>query len=645
MLTDNRKDWKLLEPVTVGTINLKNRMVMAPMLTCLATLDGAVTKEMINYYSERARGGIGAIITEYSYIDDSASKARGHQLGVYSDQLLPGLIELVETIKSNGAKAILQICHAGRQTTMACIGMQPVAPSPVPNFGEMPKELSIAEIEEIQDAFANASYRAREAGFDGVEVHGAHGYLMSQFLASYTNRRTDKYGGNLDDRGVFSLETIGKIRKKVGDHFTVGYRLNCADYVQGGITLEEACRFAQMLENESVDYIHVTAGIQESWQYIIQPMYLERATLVHLADRIKKVVEIPVITVGSHNVETAERALREGKADLVAFGRSLIADPGFPNKLISCRIEDIRPCIRGNEGCVSNTSKDHAIRCEVNPAAGREADYKILPATDRKNVVVIGGGIAGMEAARLALIRGHRVTLIEKKDNLGGHLIEASVPEFKESLRRLIKWSINQLNKGDMTIKLKTEATPELIQALKPDVLIVAVGSRFVVPMVQGTDRSFVIMPDDVLLGRKAVGERVLVVGAGIVGCETALHIAKNLKKEVIIVEKEDEVLPGGSFINNATLLENLKGLDVKMYTGWSLEEITEKGVGCTDKKGQQHDLEADTVVLALGLRARRELVEKFIGLAPEVSIIGDCNEARDVYHAFEDAWRAVLNT
>jgi 2,4-dienoyl-CoA reductase-like NADH-dependent reductase (Old Yellow Enzyme family)/NADPH-dependent 2,4-dienoyl-CoA reductase/sulfur reductase-like enzyme len=634
--------WKLLEPIKVGTTSFRNRMVMAPMATCLAGLDGSVTKEMIDYYSERAKGALGAIIIEYTFVD-KGGQGKPNQLGAYSDHLMPGLNQLAESIKASGTVAFLQIVHVGGRAPKEVTGRQPVAPSPADIYGELPRELTIAEIEEIQNAFAEAARRAKQAGFQGVEIHGAHDYLISQFLSSYMNRRTDKYGGALENRALFSLELIGKIREKVGNQFTLGYRMNGSDYVGGGITPDDASRFAEMLQGAGIDYVHVSAGIGDSPQYVIQPMYIEQACNVHLAENVKKAVKIPVITVGSHTVETAEEALREGKADLVAFGRPLLADPQLAVKLISGRIEDILPCIRGNNGCVSNIAMCRAIRCEVNPAAGREAAFRVVPAKTRKNVVVVGGGIAGMEAARLAALRGHEVTLIEKTEKLGGHLVEASVPEFKGGLKRLVNWSINQVSKGGIKIQLGTEVTPELVQKLKPDVLIVAVGSDYAMPAVAGMEKSLVVTASDVLLGKKTIGGRVVVLGGGLIGCETALYIAEQFQKPVSIVEMLDEILINVDRPSKKALTERLGKAGVEIHVGWRSQEIADGRVICTDKQGQRHALEADTVVLAIGLVERRELVEKFRDLVPQVYAVGDCVEARNIYHAFEDAWHTVF--
>jgi 2,4-dienoyl-CoA reductase-like NADH-dependent reductase (Old Yellow Enzyme family)/thioredoxin reductase len=637
--------WKLLEPVKVGAMLLRNRIVMPPMYTSSGRPDGSVTKTTKDYYSERARGGVGMIIVEYSYVDDKLSRAAPSQLGAYSDHMIAGLNELVEAIKANGAAALLQIVHGGRQCAPGATGRQPVAPSAIPckSIGVMPRELTLAEIEEIQKAFVEAARRAKQAGFDGVEIHGAHGYLICEFLSSYTNKRTDKYGGGLENRALFALETIRKVRDEVGNGFTVGYRMSADEYVPGGLTLEETSRFAKMLEGDGVDYIHVSGAIEESAHHTIPPMYIEKAHLVHLAEGIKKVVTIPVITVSAHDVETAEEALRAGKADLVALGRALIADPEIPKKLASGRIDDIRPCIRGNEGCISRVSLGLTMRCEVNPACGREGEFKMTPAADKKRVVIVGGGIAGMEAARVAALRGHEVTIVEKEDRLGGHLVEASVSEFKEKTKQLLDWAINQVHKAGVKVQLNTEATPESIGKLKPEALIVAVGSDFIVPPIPGCDRPCAITAGDVLLGKKGVGHKVVVVGAGLIGCETALYIAEELKRRVTIVEMLDEMLVGTEPKCRIALTERLQKTGVQVHLGWYVDEIRDKAIVCTDKKWQRHEIEADSVVLATGLRARKKLVEKFRDLAPEVYVIGDCVEARKIYHAFEDAWRAGL--
>jgi 2,4-dienoyl-CoA reductase-like NADH-dependent reductase (Old Yellow Enzyme family)/thioredoxin reductase len=637
--------WKLLEPIKVGTMSLRNRIVMPAMESRLSRPDGSVTRAMIDYYAERAKGGVGAIIIENTFVDGKESRSSLSSSGLYNDHMIAGKSELAEAIKANGAAALIQLSHGGRQCTAEATGRQPVAPSAIPCkvVGVMPREITPDEIEEVQNAFAEAARRAKQAGFDGVEIHGAHGYLICQFLSPYTNKRGDKYGGSLVNRARFALEIIKKVRNKVGGGFTVGYRISADEYVPGGLTLEETSRFAGMLQAAGVDYVHVSAGIYESDYHIVPPLYLERAHLVHLAEGIKKAVSIPIITVGAHDAETAEKTLREGKADLVAIGRGLIADPELPNKLASGRIDDIRPCIRGNEGCISRFDTGETIRCEVNPACGREGTFRITPAAKKKRIMIVGGGIAGLEAARVAALRGHEVTLVDRGERLGGHLIEASVPRFKEDTGHLLNWAINQVEKGKVKVQLKTEATPGLIKQAKLEVLIIAVGSGFIIPQVPGCDKACAITADNVLLGKQTVGDRVVVVGAGLIGCETALYLADELAKKVTIVEMLDEMLVGVQGMCQKALKERLQEAGVKVHLGWHLDEIMDRGVICTDRRRQRHEIEADSVVLATGLRAKKELAEQFKDLAPEVYVIGDCVEARKIYHAFEDAWRAAI--
>jgi len=649
------KDRMLLEPFQLGRVRLRNRIVMAPMETIHNNADGSVSQEMIDYYAERAKGGVGTIIVQNSNVDSIASRSLYGMLRADSDHMVAGLSKLAEEIKVNGAAAILQLGHGGRQANPE--GHQGylqsgvtynVAPSAIPSAANniIPKELTLEEIEEVQNAWAQAARRAQWAGFNGVEIHGAHGYLIGEFISPKTNLRKDKYGGPLANRARFVLEIIDKVRAMVGPDFIVGFRMSGDEYVPDGLTIEESAPYAKMVaDTGKIDYIHVSAATYESIPHMFPVMYYERAHLLHLAEAIKKVVkDVPIISVGSHNCETGEKALRDGKADLIAIGRGLIADPNLPNILAAGKIEDIRPCLLCNEGCLSHLLIARPARCAINPAVGREATWNLKPAAQKKKAVfVIGGGIAGMEAARIASIKGHDVTLVEESDRLGGHLIEASAPSFKKTVKDLLEWAEWQIKKSAVKVRLNTKATPEMVNQENPDVLIIAVGSEYTTPEAKGV--SACITGRDVLLGRVKLGDKVLVIGGGIVGCETALHVAETEKKKVTIVEMLNDILVGQEILHRMVLTEELKAAGVEIHTGLKLREVTDKGIVCEDKNWQLHELAGDTVVSCTGLKGRNELVDSLKGLVPETYLVGDCASGVKIYDAFENAWRAVLST
>ena len=632
---------KLLEPVKVGPCTLRNRMVLSPMLTCSANDDSSISDVTVRYYAERAEGGIGAVITEYFYIDEKASKARGRQLANTDDRYLPGMKKLAASVKEHGAAIVMQICHCGRQTSEKWIGTQPVAPSPVPNMGTMPRELTIDEILEIEDAFQAAAARAARAGFDGVEVHGAHGYLLNSFASGITNKRTDAYGGSWDNMMRFSIETVSKVRATLGSGKILGYRINGSDFLPGGITEDQLRIFAQQLEKSGADYLHVSGGMQESMEYLIQPMYIPQAVLVPFAAIVKKAVNIPVISVGSHTPETAEMTLREGKADLIAFGRPLIADPQLPRKIREGREKDIRPCLRCNGGCVGHSSRNERILCEINPVIGRwDWDYFTKTPERKKSIAVIGGGIAGLEAARLAARKGHDVDLYEKTGLLGGHLVEGTVPGFKDELGNYLRWQKKQLGDLGVTVHLNAGMTPEKAKELKADVVVIAVGSKFISPPFP-VDSTEVMMADKALLQPHTVREPVAIVGGGIVGCETALYFAGELGRKVILIEAlEDILLTESNPINRKAMIQGLMDSGADIHRGTTVTGIRSGRISCLDTRGNAVEFEPASIVIALGLSPEKEPIEKYKDAAPVVIQAGDCLSVRNIAGAVEDAFQ-----
>jgi 2,4-dienoyl-CoA reductase-like NADH-dependent reductase (Old Yellow Enzyme family)/thioredoxin reductase len=636
---------KIWEPVQIGTIKTKNRIAMAPMCTRLANPDGSVSPRLIEYYEARAAGGAGMIIMEYTYIDDLASKAAICQLGIYSDNLIPGLNELAERVQYYDVKIFMQISHGGGQSPSSLIKHRPLAPSPVlSKSGEMPGELTADQIETIIKAFGEAALRAKKAGFDGVELHGVHGYLINQFLSSNYNKRKDHYGHDFLSRTRFPLEVLLEVRSKVGKDFPVGYRLNVKDFVPGGVELQETLELIKILEKNDVDYIHTSAGTYLSHHYMISPPYIERGHLVELAKKCKEQVKVPVIAVGGINHEMAIRILNDGSADLVTIGRALIADPELPMKLKEGRTREIRPCIRCNEGCIGRFFQGKTIRCATNPATGREKDFILEMTPNPKRVVIIGGGVAGMEVARIAKLKGHHVTLLEKGDRLGGNVLAASVPRFKVDLTNLLSWYENELRRLEVNVKLNFDATPSSIKHLDPEILVIAVGAEYFTPEIKGIGDKKVIKATEVLLKTKEIGQSAVIIGAGLVGVETAFHLQSNFQtKEIVLIEALPEPLLDVVSINKLSLMEMLGGTNIKMITSAKIQAITQDGVEYLDHEGKSHTILADTVILATGFVPRLEFEQLFKESAPKTYMVGNCKNPGKIIDAIDQAAMIAL--
>ncbi len=627
---------KLRQTFRLKNLELRNRIFMAPMLSRLCYPRGVVSPKLIDYYVERAKGGVGLIIVEYCYIDEKESKANLGQLGAYDDQLLPGLGDLAEAIQEWGAKAVLQICHAGRCTSKKTIGRQPIAPSAMSGTtGEMAREMTLEEIEETIESFAEAARRAKSAGFDGVELHGAHGYLLAQFLSPYTNRRADAFGR---DRGLFALKTLERVRSKVGSEYLVGYRISAQEFLPGGLTPAQSQAFAQQLAEAGIDYLHVSAAIMEEGFRFVMPMYIPQGSLLHLAEGIKKVVKIPVIAVGAvHDPTLAEEALEKGQADLIAMGRALIADPALPEKIQSGRVEEIRTCLRCNEGCVNGVSWGRSQRCAVNAEVGREREMRIHPVSVAKHVCVIGGGPAGMEAARVLALRKHRVTLIEREKELGGLGRYASVPEFKGELRSFLAYLRKQMDQLPIEIIRERRASVDLIKELRPDAVVLATGSTMNRPNVPGISQPFVATALDLLSGKFLPGEKVFVAGGAAMGCEVAVYLAAQ-KKKVVLGEMLEDLAPDLEPRSRTVLLQMLKESGVEIYPGWKLEKIEGGRVFLANREWETREITVDSVVLAMGLTANRELLQPLRENFGEVYPVGDCLSPRKIYQAIHEA-------
>lgn len=626
---------RLIQPFLLKNLVLRNRIVMAPMLSRLCAPDGIVTSKLIDYYAARARGGAGLIIVEYCYIDEKESKASHGQLGIYSDQLIAGLGDLAEAIQEWGAKAILQICHAGRCTSTTIMGRQPIAPSAVPSpTGEMTKEMTLDEIEATIESFGEAARRAKTAGFDGVELHGTHGYLMAQFYSPYTNHRTDLFG---KDRGLFALQSLDRVRSRIGSDYIVGYRMSAEEFIENGVHLADAKALATRLEARGIDYIHVSAGIPETGHHIVVPIYFSQGHLLHLAEGIKSSVNVPVIAAGAiHDPVLAEEALANNKADLIAMGRALIADPELPNKIRSCQFENIRTCLRCNEGCRSRMPQNKTLRCAINAEVGREREMEVRHISNPKHICVIGGGPAGMEAARTLALRNHRVTLIEKGKELGGLMKYAAVPDFKAELRSFLTYLRTQVEKSRIEILYDRVATLQFVKEIGPDSVVLATGSSMTKPEIPGAERPFVATALELISGKFQVQGKVVVVGGAAMGCEVALHIASSGKK-VTIVEMLGEIAMDLEPRCRLALLELLRERRIEILTGWKLERIEEGKSLLIGRDGQRLEVTTESVILAFGLKSSQELLNPLKDNFTEVYAIGDCVEPRKIYQAIHE--------
>ena len=531
----------LFTPFRIGNLELKNRIVMPPMATNFAGEDGAVNDRHIAYYVKRANGGVGYITFEHTGVLKQG-RAFPNMALIDSDQNIPSFKRLVEAIHQEGGKIVIQINHAGRQTSSSITGTPIVAPSaiPCPVRKEMPQELSVEEIQKIVEAYGQAARRVKETGADGVEIHMAHGYLLCQFLSPFSNKRTDEYGGDRDRRMRMAIEVLRTVRNRVGPDFPVLCRLSADEYVEGGLKLEDTKEIAKALERNGADSLHVSACVAASGYLNHPPYYAEEGVFVHLAQGVKSVVGIPVITVGRiRTPELANHIVDEKKADLVSMGRALIADPELPVKTLEGRIEDILPCISCNR-CVLSIRKG-ALQCAVNPETGREREFTLQKTDHPKKVWIIGGGPAGMKAAEIASRRGHEVTLYEEKTQLGGRFLLAAIPPKKQVLNEFVDYLKRELEKLPVRMVLGKPFDTALLQKAKPDVIILATGAKPFHPAIDGIKESHTVSVDDALSGSVDIGRKVLIVGGGGIGAEAADHLSEE-GKEVTLIEMREGI-------------------------------------------------------------------------------------------------------
>ena len=633
---------KLFEPLSIGPMTIRNRLVMSPMGTIFSRDADEAHERRLAYYEARAKGGMGMIIVEASAVAPSTVMLPGMILNL-NDENIPLLSRYAEIIKKHGTKAVMQLMHGGGAVSSLMSGMEPVAPSPIPPRpgGEIPRALTIPEIKELVERFGDAALRAKNAGFDGVELHGAHAYLFVQFFTPAFNKRTDEYGGTFENRSRFYMEVFQAIRERVGPDFPVWSRINARHFnLPDGITLEDSKRLVKMMEAVGASAVNVSCygfGRENFANSTSIP-----GGLSYLADTIKKETRLPVIAIGMMTPEAGEKVLEEGKADLIAFARGLLSDPEIANKAKEGRADDIVPCIACMRCLQEMIFKMKPLMCSVNPTLGREKDCEIRPADKKKKVVIVGGGPAGIQAARVAALRGHDVTLLEKEE-IGGQMRQASMPPGKERFKAYLDYLRSQSSKHGIKTKTCIEVTADLIEEEKPDAVVIATGGRPFLPEIKGLDMSGVVTAADVLLGKVETGERVLIIGGGLVGCETAHYLVEKGKKIFVTEILDDMATQKIPFMREA-FLEDLEKQGVELLTGVVYKELTDKGFILTDNKGEERLIEPDTIVLAAGAEAENKLFEEIKDKVDEVYKAGDCVEPRQIGEAVREGFDIGMN-
>ncbi|MCG7385653.1 NAD(P)/FAD-dependent oxidoreductase [Paenibacillus sp. ACRRY] len=621
---------KLFTPFHIGSMDVKNRIVMSPMGTNSAGPDGRISLEEIDYYEERAKGGAGMIILGAQFLTEDL--AQGVLEGIVEkDYVVPMLTDLVDAVQRYGTRIIAQLsCGTGRNALPDRSGKPPVSASPIPaiyNPEVLCHPLTVEEIQTIMEQFADSAARLKRAGFDGIEIHAHAGYLIDQFMSPIWNKREDDYGGSTEKRMRFAVEIVQAIRKAVGPNMPILFRIALDHRFEGGRTVEDSLEMLQILERAGVDAIDIDAGSYERIDYIFPPAYLGDACMDYMCAPARQAVNIPILNSGSHTPESAVRLIASGDADFVMFGRALIADAELPNKLRNNMREDIRPCIRCNEECIGRIiERNTKISCAVNIQAANEKRFVIEPAETPKKIVVVGGGPSGLEAARVAALKGHEVTLYEKEAAIGGQVTSAATPEFKGQLRALIDWYERQLKQLHVQMHLNHEMTPDDPALQSADHIFIGAGAVPLIPPIPGIHHGHVIGAIEAHLQKELVrGERIVITGGGLTGCDLGLELAMEGKK-VTIVEMRPEAGQDVMYINRAALMPMLESHGVTILGGHKVLSFEANGLYAENAEGSKVFIEADTMINAFGMRKNTTVAEQIRAkFESKTSLIGDC--------------------
>ena len=632
----------------IGSLELKNRLIVPAMVTNTCTADGMPTERYIQYHEEKAKGGWGMIITEDYAITPYAGGFRD-LAGLWDDAQISAHTEFVDRIHKYGAKICCQIYHAGRQTNSKVNGVQCMAPSPFkdpPSF-ENPREMTKKDIDETIKAYADAAVRAKKCGFDAVEIHGAHGYLINQFNSPYSNKRADEYGGSTWNRTRFGREVIRAVRDAVGPDYPVLFKLTTEEFVAGGLRIAEGREVARIYSKEPVDAITISQGVNATEWAVIAPAHIPPAGFIQHVRSCREVTgDMPIIAIGRIlNFDLANNIISDGTADFVCMGRASLADPLAPKKYLEGHPEDIITCIGCVQGCLGNLRKNIPIQCLVNPRTVKEYMCDMTPVadSDRKKVVVVGGGVAGLEAAVAAAKKGHYVSVYEKSGKIGGQWLKAAVPSAKQDFATLVTWCRTQLEKLDVPVYLNTEYTKEMAEETKPDAVIIATGSVEKTLPFPGLDGPNVFKAQEILSGEKNLtGDKVVVVGGGSVGVETAAHMAQDFK-DVTILEVRDKISADGEFSNNYFLFRILDEFKVKSYTKAFYQNYVD-GTVTFKQKDKIYEIDDVTdIVLAVGSAPINGLKDELEPLGVEVKVVGDAFEVKPGLKNIEQGFFAGL--
>lgn len=644
MMKSYKQAGAAFRPGMIGTMTLKNRLIVPAMVANNNQADGMATERYIQYHEEKAKGGWGMLITEDYAITPTAGGFRD-LAGLWSDEQIESHTKFVERIHALDTKICCQIYHAGRQTNSKVNGVQCMAPSPYkdpPSF-ETPREMTKEDIKQVIQAYADAAVRAKKCGFDAVEIHGAHGYLINQFSSPFSNKRSDEYGGTTKNRARFGVEVIRAVRRAVGEDYPVLFKLTVNEFVAGGLQVAEGRELARIFSQEDIDAITISQGVNATEWGVIQPGAIPPAGFIDHVKACRDVVQkIPVIAIGRIlNFDLANHIIEDGTADFVCMGRASLADPLAPKKYLEGREEDIHVCVGCVQGCLGNLRRGEPIQCMVNPKTNKEfmAETTEGKTEQSKRITIVGAGVSGCEAAITAAMKGHKVTVYEKSDKIGGQWLLAAVPPAKQDFTTLVTWQKRQMEKLGVEVHLNTEYTVQTAEMEHPDCIVIAAGSREKTLPLSGLDAENVFQAQEVLSGRKTLtGGNVVVIGGGSVGVETAAHVAQDFKK-VSILEVRDGIALDGEYSNNYFLFKILDEFKVGVHTKAFFQKY-ENGTVTYKYKDKEYEIDdVSDIIVAVGSAPNQDLYQDLKHTGIETILIGDAKKVKQGIHNIEESY------